>query len=1168
MPEPHDPNRTADVPPAPTLDPVTLPPLLRDAAAEGSNLVVRPDSPEMPARCGDEPVQFFGEIARGGMGVILRGRDPTLGRDLAVKVLLEKHAGRPEVERRFVEEAQIGGQLQHPGVVPVYALGRFADGRPYFTMKLVKGRTLSALLAERADLAHDRPRHLNVFLYVAQTMAYAHAKGVIHRDLKPANVMVGAFGEVQVMDWGLAKVLAEGGVADEDQASRERQRPENATVIRTGRTDEGAGSDTQAGSLLGTPAYMPPEQAAGDVERLDRRADVFGLGAVLCELLTGRPPYVGRNPEETRRLAANGTLADAFARLDGCGADTELVALAKACLAAEPDDRPKDARAVADALTAYLDGVQERLRRAELDRAAAEVRATEERKRRRVQLALAASTVLFLGVAGAGLWWQGRQREARLVATARGVNLPLGRVEQLRDQAAARPESAKTVEDAEETLDLWSKCLPLLEEADNILAAGEPDPAVRQRIADLRTQAETGIAGAQARVERTKQREQLVKEADNLAGAKKYDAAISLYQKAIVVDSLNSGAHVDLGSAYEGKGQQEAALAEYQKALQLDPKNIQAYQSLGKLRLQRKEWGEAKALYLKLIEDNHETTVYYRLLFEDFTNAGEPEQAADAFRQALQYAPKTAAFYQQLFDLIPDSNRATKLEVGQKAVEIDARNSEAWSNLGGQYQVMNRLDDAIAACRRALEINPTNFQAHLCLGDVYAKKGDKPASLAAGQKAVELQPDNDTCHNRFGVILMKFPGEENAAIAEFRRAIEIDPSDPVERQNLAEAFDRKGDFASAAATSREALKLRPQEVRSYGLLSKYLNHAKDYDEAVVVCRMALNLDPTFVGAHNNLGMALRGKGRLEEAIPSFRRAAELSPSDSLIQQNLGIALREHGDAAGAVPPLRKVIELKPNNGATHLQLGLALLDSGDIDGAIASFRRTIEIDPRATAAHTNLANALLRTAAFEEALANTKKAHELGRTGADWLDPNGRRVRWAEQNVELDRRFADVLNGTLRPSSPAEAAGFARVGHYRQHHVTATRLFTEAFAADPGLARDLAAPHVLIAIRAAAQAGQGVGPEAARLDGPARARHWQQARDWVRVALAAAAPKVAGKLSDGVYARSLLLSLRSGPELANVRGQEALAQLPEAERADWAKLWADVADLLKRAEAK
>ncbi len=164
---------------------------------------------------------------------------------------------------------------------------------------------------------------------------------------------------------------------------------------------------------------MPPEQANGEIARLDRRADVFGLGAILCEILTGKPPYVGRSSEEVRRKAANGDLADAHARLDGCGADPELIVLTKWCLSPEAIDRPRDAQAVADGLSEYLNGVQERLQATERERAVALVRASEEGKRRKVQLALAAALVGLLVGGGAFAFWRneqaqvGRERDAR-----------------------------------------------------------------------------------------------------------------------------------------------------------------------------------------------------------------------------------------------------------------------------------------------------------------------------------------------------------------------------------------------------------------------------------------------------------------------------------------------------------------------------------------------------------------------------------------------------------------------------------------------------------------------------------------------------------------------------------------------------------------------------------
>ena len=171
----------------------TAPVQLRTPDTEPADPALRPHTdavpPEAPAG-----LQLQGEIARGGMGAVLKGRDTDLGRDVAVKVLLETHQGRTELVQRFMEEAQIAGQLQHPGVVPVYEMGQLPDKRPYFTMKLVKGQTLAALLKQRASLLDDLPSYLTIFDQVCQTLAYAHARGVLHRDLKPSNVMVGSFG--------------------------------------------------------------------------------------------------------------------------------------------------------------------------------------------------------------------------------------------------------------------------------------------------------------------------------------------------------------------------------------------------------------------------------------------------------------------------------------------------------------------------------------------------------------------------------------------------------------------------------------------------------------------------------------------------------------------------------------------------------------------------------------------------------------------------------------------------------------------------------------------------------------------------------------------------------------------------------------------------------------
>ncbi|MBI4569830.1 MAG: protein kinase [Planctomycetes bacterium] len=224
-----------------------------------------------------------GEIARGGMGAVMEAKDLDLRREVAVKVMLKVPGDRADVVARFVEEAQVQGQLEHPNICPVHEIGIDPSGRPFFAMKRVRGKPLKDSIADyHRGGKTTLMRLIDAFLKVCDAIAFAHSRGVIHRDLKPQNVMAGEFGEVQVMDWGLAKVLG-----------REDRREKRLQVDTAGVRGGSGALMTMDGAIVGTPAYMPPEQARGDVRKMSERSDIYSLGAILYEILTGVPPFQG-----------------------------------------------------------------------------------------------------------------------------------------------------------------------------------------------------------------------------------------------------------------------------------------------------------------------------------------------------------------------------------------------------------------------------------------------------------------------------------------------------------------------------------------------------------------------------------------------------------------------------------------------------------------------------------------------------------------------------------------------------------------------------------------------------------------------------------------------------------------------------------------------------------
>ena len=358
------------------------------------------------------------EIARGGMGAIIRVWDEDIRRNLAMKVMHGSSGAGEDVDQerlgRFLEEAQITGQLDHPGVVPVHDLGIDPNGRCYFTMRLVRGRELKEVL----DLTREGKegwtitKALGLILKVCEAMAYAHSKGVVHRDLKPSNVMVGRFGEVYVMDWGLARVVGRG---DETLPTEVVADPSGVSLVRTVRREESNADPespllTMDGDVVGTPSFMAVEQAQGRLSEVGPRSDVYSLGGILYFLLSGRSPYV----EPGERVSPHTVLGRV---LDGPpvavskyakDAPAELIAICEKAMARYAKDRYASMLEVAEDIQAFLEN---RVVRAYEGGALAEFRKWVARNRG-MAAATAALALLTIASAFGFAWQKGKQVDA------------------------------------------------------------------------------------------------------------------------------------------------------------------------------------------------------------------------------------------------------------------------------------------------------------------------------------------------------------------------------------------------------------------------------------------------------------------------------------------------------------------------------------------------------------------------------------------------------------------------------------------------------------------------------------------------------------------------------------------------------------------------------------
>jgi eukaryotic-like serine/threonine-protein kinase len=1099
------------------------------------------------------PYKLLQQIGEGGMGtVFMAEQSHPVQRKVALKVIKRGMDSR-QVIARFEAERQALAMMDHVNIARVLDAGATEAGRPYFVMELVHGMPIT----KYCDDNHLSPRErLELFVPVCHAIQHAHQKGIIHRDIKPSNVMITLYDGkpvAKVIDFGVAKAT--------EQKLTER------TLF------------TQYGTMVGTLEYMSPEQAEMSALGIDTRSDIYSLGVLLYELLTGGTPLSHKRlkeaahaeilrmireeepPKPSTRLSDSGeALASISANRHMEPAKlTKLVRgdldwIVMKCLEKDRNRRYETANGFAMDVQRYLAD--------EPVQACPPSTGYRLRKfvRRNRGSVLAAGLVLLAVIAGvigtsistALLWREEERTRTAFERAEANLVLALKALDQIYvDEAEGHPKIREGLPH-----DLLKRGLGFYEEFAR-------ENAHNQDVSFL-----MGRANYRASlIFRELGQEDRANEA--------LDRAISNYREAIRLEPDLAAAHGNLGIALLHKGDPDGAIASACEAIRLKPDFAEAHCSLGCSLRANGDMDGAIREFREAIRLKPDYAEGHGILGNALLDKGDPDGAIASCREAIRLKPDLAKAHCNLGDSLlekgePDGAIASYRE----AIRLKPDYHDAHYNLGKALLRKGDPDGAIASHREALRLKPSDAVGHFGLGNALMRKGDSDGAIASFREAIRLKPDYAEAHGNLGSVLFA-KGDSDGAIASFRETIRFKPGDALGHHNLGNALLRKGDpdgaIAScreairlkrddadahydlgsallrkgdpdgAIASYREAIRLKPDDADAHYDLGSALLRKGDPDGAIASYREAIRLKPDYVEAHGNLGGVLFAKGDPDGAIASLREAIRLEPDDAKAHCNLGSVLLAKGDPDGAIASCREAIRLEPDDAKAHCNLGNALVSKGDPDGAIASYREAIRLKPDYAEAHCNLGHALLNQARFSEALPWLRKGHELGSMRPDWHYPSGEWIESAERKAEMEGRLDQVLSGGERPRDAVERVAFAELLYAKSRHAESARMYAEAFAEDAALAGDLVTGHRYNAACSAGLAAASGGADAAEWRG--------RALEWLRADLAAHE-----KAQSGLVAT--LEHWKQDPDLAAVR--ERLDELPKPEREAWRSLWAAV----------
>jgi serine/threonine-protein kinase len=1153
--------------------------LLPGLATRPDTGAVAPPAAGLPQVPGYEVEAVLGQ---GGMGVVYKARHLALKRTVALKMLATGQS-HPAEQARFRAEAEAVARLQHCNIVQIHEAGE-VDGRPFFALEFVAGGSLAERLAGKPLPPRDAAR---LVAALADAMHLAHSRNLVHRDLKPANVLLAGdadapVGQCQpkVTDFGLVRQLD----ADSGQ--------------------------TFDGQLMGTPSYMAPEQAEGRARSAGPAADVYALGAILYECLTGRPPFEGATPLETLEQVRSREPAAPSSLNRQAPRDLETICLK--CLRKEPERRYSSARELADDLGRFVRGepvsarpvgVAERLRKWVWRRPAA--------------AGLLAAVVLLVAVGGVGTWllagqWAAaRDRQAQTDREVRGV---LERAQALLEkgwQAAdltILAEAGAEGNRAEGIAHSGGASAPVQREAEAFrddakgrLERAENNRALLKALLDVSAPLETQTRG-RPEVDRMVALARPSVDEQYAAAFRHWGLDVDGTAEAEVVARL--GAEPDVvvqeliagldGWMLERRGQNRPE-AQWRRlfriADQLDrserqrrlrallvggslprPESVAGLLGAGSpwaalWELARgSDWRQSQAMRGE-IGPASVPVMTVVLLAQACAAVGDVAGAEQVLRQAATVRPDQVLLLTALGNLLQQQGPSRR----EKAIEYyraaRAQRPRLGIALGGALIRAGRADEAEEVLQDLIRQQPDNAMLYNCLGvslDAQQKFG---AAEAVFRKAAELQPDFAVAYYNLGLALAG-QGRLGAAEAAYRKSIDLRPDYAEAYNNLGRALQEQQKFGAAEAAYLKAIDVRPEFPVAYNNLAIALRDQKRLDEAVAACRKAIEIQRDYAPAYNSLGNALRDQKKLDEAVAAYRKAIDLKPDFAQAYYGVGNVLLEQKELDQVVAAYRKAIELKPDYAFAICDLGAVLCDFfNKPQEAEANFRKAIELNPQDWQTHFNLGAALFKQARFREAQISFQKGSKLLPDKDPRRASFEQRIKLCERCLELDARLAAVLQGMDTPASAGEQMEFAQLCDRKQLYAAAARFYGDAFTAEPKLAEGVPTSARYYAACAAAQAGCARGRDADTLDDKERARWRRQAREWLRQDLT-----WWGKALDNGNAQTKadirwrMNYWRTDGALAGLRDLSALEALSPEERSECLALWQEVASLLGRVQ--